>query len=69
LIEKGQKFQLSYAVKNTHRSVGTRLSSIITTQFKNKKLSEDHILIKLRGSAGQSLGAFGVSGIKIRGNR
>lgn len=65
LIEKGQKFQLSYAVKNTHRSVGTRLSSIITTQFKNKKLSDDHVLIKLRGSAGQSLGAFGVSGIKL----
>ena len=65
LIEKGQKFQLSYAVKNTHRSVGTRLSSLITTQFKNKKLPEDHILIKLRGSAGQSLGAFAIKGIKI----
>jgi glutamate synthase (NADPH/NADH) large chain len=65
LLRSGQKIQLSYAVKNTHRSVGTRLSSLITTEFKNNKFQEDHITIKLKGSAGQSLGAFACKGIRI----
>ncbi len=33
LLRSGQKIQLSYAVKNTHRSVGTRLSSLITNRI------------------------------------
>jgi len=65
LLRSGQKIQLSYAVKNTHRSVGTRLSSLITTEFRNNKFQENHITIKLKGSAGQSLGAFACKGIRI----
>jgi len=65
LIKSGQKVELSYTVKNTDRTVGARLSSFIVTDFKNKKFPENHIKIKLRGSAGQSLGAFGVEGLKF----
>ena len=65
LIEKGQKVELTYNVKNTDRTIGARLSSLLTTKYGERKLSQDQINITLRGSAGQSLGAFAVSGIKI----
>ena len=65
LIQSGQKVELSYAVKNTDRTIGARLSSHLVTDFKNKNFPENHIKIKLRGSAGQSLCAFGVKGIKF----
>lgn len=61
----GQKMQLAYTVRNTHRGVGTRLSSMITRKFGMKKLPENTIHVRLRGSAGQSLGAFAVQGLKL----
>jgi glutamate synthase (NADPH/NADH) large chain len=65
LIEKGQKIELSYNIRNTDRTVGARLSSILVTKFKHKEFTEEQIKIKLRGSAGQSLGAFGLKGMTI----
>ncbi len=57
--------EFSYDVKNTYRSVGTRLSHYVYKKFENKKLEKDTISIKLNGSAGQSLGAFLTQGIKL----
>ena len=54
-----------YNIKNTYRSVGTRLSHYVYKKFKDKKIKEDTINIKLNGSAGQSLGAFLTKGIRI----
>ena len=65
LIQSGQKIEMSYTIKNTDRTVGARLSSYIVTDFKNNNFPENHIKIKLRGSAGQSLGAFGAKGVKF----
>ncbi len=63
----GEKMQLSYSVQNTHRSVGTRVSSHIVGKFGMlNSLQPDHLTIKLTGSAGQSLGAFAVPGLKIQ---
>jgi glutamate synthase (NADPH/NADH) large chain len=64
-IKSGQKVEMSYTIKNTDRTVGARLSSYIVTDFKDNNFPEHHIKIKLRGSAGQSLGAFGAKGIKF----
>ncbi len=65
-LEEGEKMQLSYAVQNTHRSVGTRISSHIVRNFgMRNKLQPDHLTVKLTGSAGQSLGAFAAPGLKI----
>ncbi|MEM6940843.1 MAG: glutamate synthase large subunit [Pseudomonadota bacterium] len=61
-----EKMQLSYAVQNTHRTVGTRVSSHIVQTFGMRNdLQPDHLTIKLTGSAGQSLGAFGAPGLKL----
>lgn len=65
-FKDGEKMQLSYAVQNTHRTIGARVSSHIVKRFgMNNELQENHLSIKLAGSAGQSLGAFAVSGLKI----
>ncbi|MGR3292337.1 MAG: glutamate synthase large subunit, partial [Paracoccaceae bacterium] len=58
--------QLSYAVQNTQRTIGARISSHIVTKFgMNNNLQPDHLTVKLSGSAGQSLGAFAVPGLKL----
>ena len=65
-FEDGEKMQLSYAIRNTHRTVGTRASSHIVRRFgMNNSLQPDHLTVKLAGSAGQSLGAFAVRGLKL----
>ncbi len=62
----GEKMQLSYAVQNTHRTIGTRVSSHIVQRFgMRNRLQPDHLTVKLQGSAGQSLGAFAAPGLKI----
>ena len=65
-FKDGEKMQLSYAVQNTLRSIGTRVSSHIVKRFgMRNSLQPDHLTIKLAGSAGQSLGAFAAPGLKI----
>lgn len=65
-LQDGEKMQLSYAVQNTDRTVGTRVSSHIVKRFgMRNSLQPDHLTVKLTGSAGQSLGAFSAPGLKI----
>ena len=65
-FEDGEKMQLSYAVRNTHRTIGTRASSHIVKKFGMRNtLQPDHLTVKLSGSCGQSLGAFAVQGLKL----
>ena len=65
VFSRGEKMQLTYSVRNTHRAVGTRLSSEITRTFGMSKLADGHVTVRLRGSAGQSLGAFLCRGITL----
>jgi glutamate synthase (NADPH/NADH) large chain len=65
-LEDGEKMQLSYTVMNTHRTVGTRTSSHIVRKFGMRNaLQDDHLHVKLTGSAGQALGAFAAPGLKL----
>jgi len=64
-LENGSKMQLSYNVENTQRAIGTRLSSHIVRRFGMTGLREGHILVRLRGSAGQSLGASATQGLRL----
>ncbi len=65
LFDDGEKMQLQYSIRNTHRAIGTKLSSRITRRFGMKGLNPGHVTVRLRGSAGQSLGAFAVQGLKL----
>ena len=65
-LEDGEKMQLSYAVQNTQRTIGARTSSHIVRRFgMHNGLQPNHLTVKLQGSAGQSLGAFAVSGLRL----
>src|SRR5437764_4807372 len=57
--------QLQYTVRNTHRAIGARISSRIVRRFGMTGLQPGHLTVRLRGSAGQSLGAFAVQGLKL----
>ncbi|QIE55541.1 glutamate synthase large subunit [Pikeienuella piscinae] len=62
----GEKMQLNYTVKNTHRTIGTRVSSHIVRRFgMRNELQANHLTVRLNGSAGQSLGAFAAPGLKL----
>ena len=65
-LDDGEKMQLGYSVRNTHRTIGTRTSSHIVKRFgMRNSLQPDHLSIRLDGSAGQSLGAFAAPGLRI----
>jgi glutamate synthase (NADPH/NADH) large chain len=64
-FDHGEKMQLQYTIRNTHRAIGTKFSSQILRKLKGVSLQPDHVQIRLRGSAGQSLGAFAVHGLKL----
>ena len=64
-INPNSKNNFDYEIENTSRSVGTRLSHYVYKTYGNNKLSDGTINIKLKGSAGQSLGAFLTKGIKL----
>ncbi|MEN0076443.1 MAG: glutamate synthase-related protein, partial [Paracraurococcus sp.] len=65
LFERGEKMQLQYNIRNTHRAIGTKISSKITRKFGMSGLQPGHLAVRLRGTAGQSLGAFAVQGLKL----
>jgi glutamate synthase (NADPH/NADH) large chain len=65
LFDDGEKMQLQYNIRNTQRAIGTKFSSKITRRFGMAGLKPGHVTVRLRGSAGQSLGAFAVQGLKL----
>ncbi|MBK1665009.1 glutamate synthase large subunit [Rhodospirillum rubrum] len=64
-LDDGEKMQLTYTVRNTHRAIGTKLSHRIVIKYGMTGLEPGHITVRLRGSCGQSLGAFAVQGLKL----
>jgi glutamate synthase (NADPH/NADH) large chain len=65
VLDRGQKMQFAYNIRNTQRAIGTRFSSMLVRRFGPDGLKPGHITVRLRGSAGQSLGAFAVKGLKL----
>ncbi|MBV9734440.1 MAG: glutamate synthase large subunit [Acidisphaera sp.] len=65
LFERGEKMQLQYTVRNTDRAIGAKFSSRIVRKFGMQGLQPGHLTVRLRGSAGQSLGAFAVRGLRL----
>ena len=65
LFRDGEKMQLAYGIRNTQRAIGAKISSKITRQFGMTGLAPGHLTARLRGSAGQSLGAFSVQGVRL----
>jgi glutamate synthase (NADPH/NADH) large chain len=64
-FKRGEKLDFSYNVRNTQRAIGARASSAVVQRYGMHGLPEGRLTVRLRGSAGQSLGAFLVQGIAI----
>ena len=65
-INEKQKFDKEFEIKNTHRAVGTRISYNLYKKFGDNNIDENFISLNFKGSAGQSFGAFGVKGLKLK---
>jgi glutamate synthase (NADPH/NADH) large chain len=65
-LTKGEKVVIDLPVRNVNRTVGTMLGAEITRKYGADGLPLGTIDITLRGSAGQSLGAFTPRGMSIR---
>ncbi len=61
-----EEISLDYAIKNTDRAACTMLSGAIAKKYGEAGLPDGTINVKFKGSAGQSFGAFAVSGLNIR---
>ena len=52
-------------VCNVNRSVGTMLSGEVARRFGHEGLPQDSVLVRLKGTAGQSFGAFAAHGVTL----
>ncbi|MCU1354073.1 MAG: gltA, partial [Acidimicrobiales bacterium] len=65
-IDTSTPITLEFPIRNVNRTVGTMLGHELTKKHGGAGLPDDTIDITLRGSAGQSLGAFVPKGITLR---
>src|SRR4051794_17451010 len=65
-LERGERVEIDVPVRNVNRTVGTMLGSALTKRYGADGLPDDTITVRLRGSAGQSFGAFVPRGITLR---
>jgi glutamate synthase (NADPH/NADH) large chain len=65
-IERGQGGEYTDTIRNTDRSIGTRLSGLIARHHGNTRMAARPVTLHLTGSAGQSFGAFNAGGLHLR---
>lgn len=65
-LSKKELVRIDLPVRNVNRTVGTMLGAEITRRFGGLGLPDGTIDVTLRGSAGQSLGAFIPAGLTLR---
>ncbi len=64
-IENKTGGEFHYAVRNVHRSIGARLSGEIARRHGNQGMADAPIVLRLTGTAGQSLGVWNAGGLHI----
>lgn len=64
-LENGTPVKASFDIVNTDRAAGTVLSHELTKIYRDAGLPEDTIHLQLKGTAGQSFGAFCNKGITL----
>ena len=62
-LENGEAVRIDTAIHNTDRSAGAMLSGELAKRHGHKGLADETIHVTLRGTAGQSFGAFLANGI------
>ena len=64
-INNQEPIQIQSDIKNTDRSTGTMLSHEVAKKYGHAGLAHDTINIQLKGTAGQSFGAFLAKGVTL----
>lgn len=64
-LERGLPVQIDCEIINTDRALGSTLSYRISKKFGEKGLPDDTVHVNIRGSAGQSFGAFLAPGVTL----
>ncbi|MEZ6055252.1 MAG: glutamate synthase large subunit [Planctomycetaceae bacterium] len=64
-IERAERYHQTMDIKNIDRAFGTTLSHEVSKKWGPQGLPEDTIRIRCLGSAGQSVLAWGVSGVTV----
>src|SRR5690348_8981024 len=64
-IESGQAVELERPIRNVDRTVGAMLSGEIAKRYGHAGLPDDTIKVHLKGTAGQSFGAFLARGVTL----
>jgi glutamate synthase (NADPH/NADH) large chain len=64
-IEERRGGTFHYQVRNHDRSIGARLSGEIALRWGNYGMEENPLALRLKGSAGQSFGAWNVGGLHM----
>ncbi|MFC1608226.1 glutamate synthase large subunit, partial [Candidatus Latescibacterota bacterium] len=65
-LENREPVHIALPINNSNRSAGSGLSSEVIRRFGSKGLPAETIRVFLKGTAGQSLGAFLVPGVSLR---
>jgi len=64
-LERAEKVTIEMPIRNLNRTFGTMLSHAVVSRHGHAGLPDDTITVKLKGSAGQSFGAFLAHGITL----
>jgi glutamate synthase (NADPH/NADH) large chain len=64
-IESGARVELRQEIRNVHRTFGTMIAGAIARRYGHAGLPEDTITVHLRGTAGQSFGAWCAHGMTL----
>ncbi|HYH59443.1 MAG TPA: glutamate synthase-related protein, partial [Thermoleophilaceae bacterium] len=64
-LERGERVHVDIECQNKHRAIGGILSGEIARRYGEAGLPEDTIEVTLRGSAGQSFGAWLAAGVTL----
>jgi len=64
-LTTGHPFSGTYDIRNHHLAVGARIAGVIAEAHGDRGLSPGQIHLRFRGSAGQSFGAFAITGMHL----
>ena len=64
-IERREKVSIESPINSVNRSTGAMLSGVIAKTYGHKGLPDDTIHVKLKGTAGQSFGAWVAHGVTL----
>jgi len=64
-LEKGETVRGEYSIRNVNRTAGAMLSGEVAKRYGHAGLPDDTIALTLKGTAGQSFGAFLARGVSL----